>query len=273
MAAVRRGVRDGSEKVPVPAEEMAARAAVWAEADAAVRAAIVYGSVAQGTANEGSDLDLIVVAEPGQRDALWARRAQIAAVLLDRDPAWSQEPHWQRPYRYQSWDDNLADLDLTVDEEYAAPWAALVKGFRAIVDKAGVEARLRSDLANWQPPEFDAPAFDGGTWAWLNYLHGKLRHGEGWFVRYGVMDTLNNRVVPLLGGAGHSAHRDMDTADVALLHDAAPSSPDLAELRRSLRATADLYSLALDRWSERTGRPRPRNPLAAQILERLRASG
>jgi hypothetical protein len=259
--------------MPFPAEEMAARAAAWAGADAAVRAAIVYGSVAQGTANEGSDLDLIVVAEPGQREALWARRAQISAVLLGRDPAWSQEPHWQRPYRHQSWDDNLAEADLTFDEEYAAPWAALVKGFRALVDKAGVAARLRQDLANWQAPEFDAPAFDAGTWAWLNYLDGKLRHGEAWFVRYGVMDTLNNRVAPLLGGAGHSAHRDMDPADVALLHDAAPSSPEPAELRRSLRATADLYSLALDRWSERTGRPRPRSPLAAAILENLRASG
>lgn len=259
--------------MPLPAEEMAARAAVWARADAAVRAAIVYGSVAQGTANEESDLDLIVVAEPGQRDGLWARRAQIAAVLLGRDPVRWQEPHWQRPYRYQSWDDNLAELDLTFDEEYAAPWAALVRGFRAIVDKAGVETRLSYDLANWQPPEFDAPAFDAGTWTWLNYLHGKLRHGETWFVRYGVMDTLNNRVVPLLGGAGHSAHRDMDAADVALLHEAAPSSPEPAELRRSLRATADLYCLALDRWSERTGRPRPRNPLAAVILDRLRAPG
>jgi predicted nucleotidyltransferase len=258
--------------MPLPAEEMAARAAAWARADAGVRAAIVYGSVAHGTANEHSDLDLIVVAEPGQRDALWARRAQIAALLLGGEPARCQEPHWQRPYRYQCWDDKLAEVDLTFDEEYAAPWAALVKGFRAIVDKAGVGTRLRGDLANWQPPEFDAPALDGGTWAWLNYLDGKLRHGEAWFVRYGVMDTLNNRVVPLLGGAGHSAHRDMDAADVALIHDAAPRSGEPAELRRSLRVTADLYSLALDRWSERTGRPRPESPLAGAILERLRTS-
>lgn len=60
-------------------------------------------------------------------------------------------------------------------------------------------ARLRSDLATWHPPEFDAPALDDATWGWLNYLHGRLRHGEAWMVRYGVMDTLNNRVLPLLG--------------------------------------------------------------------------
>jgi predicted nucleotidyltransferase len=162
----------------VPAEEMAARAAAWAGSDAAARAAVVLGSVAQGTADEESDLDLIVVAEPGQRDGLWERREQISELLLGHPAAWAQEPRWQRPYRYQSWDDDLLELDLTIDEEHVAPWAALAKGFRALVDKAGVEARLRSDLASWQPAEFDAPALDGGTWLWLNYLHGKLRHGE-----------------------------------------------------------------------------------------------
>jgi hypothetical protein len=36
---------------------------------------------------------------------------------------WSQEPSWQRPYRYQSWQQDLAELDLTFDEEHVAPWA------------------------------------------------------------------------------------------------------------------------------------------------------
>jgi predicted nucleotidyltransferase len=54
----------------IPAELMAERAAAWAESDAAVRAMIVYGSLAQAGADEDSDLDVIIVAEPGQRDAL-----------------------------------------------------------------------------------------------------------------------------------------------------------------------------------------------------------
>ena len=255
----------------VPAEEMAARAAAWAGSDEAVRAAVVYGSLAQGTADEQSDLDLIVVAQPGKRDELWDRQEQISALLHGCQPVWSREPLWQRAYRFQSWDEHLAELDLTLDEERAAPWAALTRGFCTIVDKAGVEARLRSDLASWQPPEFDAHAFDGGTWAWLNYLNGKLRHGETWMVRYGIMDTLNNRVLPLLGVAGHSALRDLDTADADLIQRAAPTSAEPAELRRSLRATAGLYAWALDRWSERTGVQRPRNPLVHAILNRLGA--
>jgi predicted nucleotidyltransferase len=257
----------------IPAEEMAARAAQWAESDLAVRAAVVYGSLARGVADEDSDLDLIIVAEPGQRDGLWERRDEISALVLGRPAAWSQEPAWQRPYRYQSWDDRLAELDLTLDEEHVAPWAALARGFRALIDKAGVGDRLTSDLASLQPREFDAPALDGGTWAWLNYLHGKLRHGETWLVRYGVMDTLTTRVLPLLGTAGHSACRELDTADLRCLEEAAPVSSDPAELRRSLRATAELYDAALDRWAKRTGQPRPRNPLSPPIVAKLREPG
>ena len=250
---------------------MAERAAAWAESDAAVRAMIVYGSLAQGTADEDSDLDVVIVAEPGQRDALWDRREQISDLVHGHHALWHQEPQWQRPYRYQSWDEKLDQLDLTLDEEYASPWAALTLGFLPFVDKAAVAARLRSDLATWKPPEFDAPAFDGGTWLWLNYLRGRLRRGEAWIVRYGVMDTLNNRVLPLLGTAGQTAHHSLDAADIDRVHHAAPTSAQPAELRRSLRATAQLYAWALDRWALRTGQPVPRNPLTPAITDKLQA--
>jgi predicted nucleotidyltransferase len=256
----------------IPAEQMAARAAAWAESDGAVRAAIVYGSLAQGTAGDESDLDLLLVAEPGRREALWDGREQISHLIHGRRTVWHQEPLWQRPYRYQSWDDQLAELDVTFDDEHAVPWAGLARGFRALVDKAQVAARLRSDLAGWKPAVFDAPAFDGGTWVWLNYLHGKLRHGESWLVRYGVMDTLNSRVVPLLGAAFQSAHRELDAASLDRIHRAAPRSAELPELRRSLLATAELYGWALDRWSERTGLPRPDNPLTPRVMNELRAA-
>lgn len=84
----------------IPAELMAERAAAWAESDAAVRAMIVYGSLAQGTADEDSDLDVIIVAEPGQRDALWDRREQISDLIHGgHDAIWHQEPLWQRRSR------------------------------------------------------------------------------------------------------------------------------------------------------------------------------
>jgi predicted nucleotidyltransferase len=112
---------EGAVSMAVPAEMLATRAADWARADAAVRAAVVYGSLAQGTAGEHSDLDLIIVAESGQRDALWERQSQISELVHRGPVVWSQEPYWQRPYRYQTWDENLIELDLTLDEEYVIP--------------------------------------------------------------------------------------------------------------------------------------------------------
>jgi predicted nucleotidyltransferase len=111
----------------IPAEQMAERAAAWAESDASVRAMIVYGSLAQGTADDDSDLDVIIVAEPGQRDALWDRREQISDLLHGHHAAWHQEPLWQRPYRYQSWDAKLTELDLTLDEVAAHRAASAAK--------------------------------------------------------------------------------------------------------------------------------------------------
>lgn len=254
----------------IPAERMAQQAAEWARSEDAVRAAIVYGSLAQHTADSESDLDLIVVAEPGRREELWQRREEIAELVHERQISWVQEPNWQRPFRHQSWDDQLIELDLTFDEGVAVAWAALARGFLMLADKADVAARLTADLARFERAEFDAPALNGGTWVWLAYLRGRLRRGESWIVRYGLMDTLNNRVVPLLGSAGHSAHAELGAELTGRIHQAAPVSDDPAELRRSLLATAELYDYALNRWADRTGRPRPFSPLAPAVLDRLR---
>ena len=253
----------------VTAERLAARAADWIRAEPAARAGIVYGSVARQEAGVDSDLDLILVSEPGQRLQFWERRRELSAAIHEREIVSVQEPLWQRDFRYQSWDDQLNELDLTFDEEYAAAWLALKRGFVMLVDKADVGMRLTEDLAALSPPAFDAAGYDGGTWLWLNYLHGRLHHGENWIVRCGVMDTLNNRVVPLLGSAGHSACAELGPAVVDQLNEAAASSGHPGELRRSLRATAELYDWALAQWAERTGAPNPRSPLATAILTKL----
>ncbi len=255
----------------IPAERMAERAASWARTEDGVRAAIVYGSVAQGTADEESDLDLILVSEPGRREGLWERRAEFAEYVLAGPVRWSQEPSWQRPFRYKSWGER-GELDLTLDEGYVVPWHALKRGFRAVHDKADVAARLTAELADYKAPEFDAPLFDGNTWVWLNYLRGKLRHGETWFVRYGVMDTLSNRVVPLLGSASHSVLAELGESVLSRLHQAAPKSEQPEELKRSLLATAELYDAALSQWALRTGRKNPRSPIASEVMDKLRQS-
>jgi predicted nucleotidyltransferase len=57
------------------------------EANWRVRAAIVHGSTVLGRLTPLSDLELIVIAEPGQQDAIWEDRILIATRILGTPPA------------------------------------------------------------------------------------------------------------------------------------------------------------------------------------------
>jgi predicted nucleotidyltransferase len=50
----------------------------WAERDPRVRALLLKGSLARGDADERSDVDFVVVAQPGLLQELWAARHTIA---------------------------------------------------------------------------------------------------------------------------------------------------------------------------------------------------
>jgi predicted nucleotidyltransferase len=250
--------------------ELYQRAQAWAQADQRVAAAFVYGSVARGHTHDLSDLDLVIVAQQGQRDALWQEREALAARILGTPPMFRQEPSWQRPFRFQAWRDDLVEVDFTYDEGAPVLWEGIARGFVTLVDRGNLAAQLRAEAAVWQRPEFDAAGFDQGTWPWLLWLVGRLRHGQYWMVRYGVMDTLTNRVLPLLGAAGPTAEQALEPSDLEQLYLAAPRSASREELARSLAATAELYSAALDRWAARTSQARPVHPLAAGVLELVR---
>ena len=253
-----------------PARACRERAARWAASEERVVAAVVYGSVAAGTEGQFSDLDLLVVARDGQRSQLWDARDAIAGAILGADLGWAQEVAWQRPYRYQAWDASFGSMvDLTFDEGRPLVWRGLAEGHEFLVDREGVADWLTAELRGWAPPEFEAGSFDAGTWPWLAYLDNHLRRGNYWMVRTGLYDTLNTRVVPLLGASTDSAEHRLDPDDVVSLHRAAPSSGDPSELRRALVATALLYEAGLDRWAARTGSARPVHPMARAVLERI----
>ena len=254
-----------------PTTALHKRAREWAIGDERVAAAFVYGSVARGQTHDLSDLDLLIVAQPGKRDALWLEHEVLAERILGAPIIFHHEPSWQRPFRFQAWRADLIEVDLTYDEGTAVMWEGLAGGFLALVDRIGIAGHLQAEAAAWQRPEFDAATFNQGTWPWLFYLIGRLRHGQYWMVRHGAMDILNNRVLPLLGAAMHNAERVLSPGDLQQLYAAAPKSADEEELARSLRATAELYDTALDRWAARTGKPRPRHPLAPGVLAHLRA--
>src|SRR5437879_5560864 len=253
-----------------PAKSAAERATAWAEGDERVSGAIVYGSVAHGTDHAFSDVDFVIVAARGQRDALWAEREHIAAVMLDGPVASSQEPTWQRPFRYQAFGTEMDVMaDLTFDEGDAWAWAGLADGYDVVVDRDGVAERLAAAMAALAPVEVDAIALDQSTWPWFLHMDSHLRRHHHWAVRAGLYDTLGNRVVAMLGARFNTAESMLSPEHYAALTDAAPRSSDGPELRRALRATVALYDIALDVWAARTGRERPHHPLAPAVRQRI----
>lgn len=247
------------------ATEALERARSWAEGDDRVVAVLVYGSVATGGVDDFSDLDLLVVARDGAREEVWDERQEIAQRILDGEIAFAQEVSWQRRYRYQAWRSDLAWLDLTFDEGRAEPWEGVAGRYEVLLDKADIGDRLCADLEAWEPPDHDPQNAEGDAWVWLLWLGNRLRHGDRWRVWTDLVRILAERIRPLIV-PGDTAPSDDAERDLEI---AAPKSLEVGELWRSLRATTDLLDDALDRWAKRTGRPRPKHPLAQQIRKRL----
>ncbi len=248
------------------------RARAWVTEDERVRAALVHGSVAQGELTPLSDLDLIIVAEPGQRDALWAEREQLTRRLLGADPAQRNEVAHQRPYRWQARTADLDMLDLTIDEGTVDVWIGLAGPVDFLVDRADVRADFERAIAALSPPAYDPSPECDGTWGLFAWLTGLLLHRRTLYARIGLTDLITRRLLPLLDRSSYVIGTVDDPADRALierLDRAFPRGSDPAELARALRAGAALYAELLSDWSTRTGRPRPSSALEPAVFAAL----
>lgn len=254
----------------LPAEAIRDRVTDWAKADDRVRAAYIFGSVATGTATEHSDLDLIVVAQPGQLDSLWGEAVALAARWLDAPVVYSKELPWQGPCRLQAHAADLAEIDVGFVEAEPRVWGGVARGYAVLVDKDGaVTAALEKQVAEWTPPVYDAADADSDSWLLLHWTAGKVRHGRGWFARVSINDFITNRVLPVLGVELDDVEQQ-DAALVSRLQAALPASTEPAELVRALVETARLYDEAYADWCRRAGVGVSRNPLAEPVLRRLR---
>jgi len=112
------------------------RARAWAIRDERVRGALVHGSAARDDTTPLSDVDLIVVAQPGQREAIWSERSRISRDLLGADVVEAHEVPHQRPFRWQARTADLRMLDLALDESSIEMWSGLVGEVEFLVDRA-----------------------------------------------------------------------------------------------------------------------------------------
>jgi predicted nucleotidyltransferase len=242
----------------------------WAERDRRVRALLLKGSLARGDADEHSDVDFVVVAQPGRLEELWAARHSIADGLGDWLGGFD-EVAWQAPHTFIGFCDGPVKVDFFFQEAepVADPW--LRDGFRALVDHDGVADRLRAALAAEPPPPVLSD-FDVHAWDWLWAMHLKLRRpGHEWLVYVELVKFVETMLLSAFNALAAEPWRGVLGVDERVpvaarseLVNALPTRPEETELRRAVSAALDSY-LAL--------RPRlaaERNmPLAEEVAQQV----
>jgi predicted nucleotidyltransferase len=250
--------------------EIVERAREWARQDERVLGAFVHGSAARGDVTPLSDVDLIVVARPGRRAEIWAERDQIGRILLGAPVVEAHEVPHQRPFRWQARTADLRMLDLALDEGAIDMWPGLVGDMTCLLDRGDLKRQRMSWVAGHEPPVYDVAGADDQTWALLSWLASALLHGRVLLVHRGITDLIGYRIVPVSGRPGYGlGGADEDAALIERLEDALPHSLHRAELARSLKQTAQLYSDLVADWATRTSATPPSSPLAPAVLDAL----
>jgi predicted nucleotidyltransferase len=247
----------------------------WAQHDPRVRALLLKGSLARGDADERSDVDFVVVAQPGQLQELWAARHSIAEGL----GGWLggfDEVAWQAPHTFVGFCDGPVKVDFFFQETEPAadPW--LRDGFRALVDPDGLADRLRRALAA-DPPPPDLSEFDVHAWDWLWAMHLKLRRpGHEWLVYVEHVKFVETMLLTAFNALAPEPWRGVLRVDERLpaaaraeLVNALPTRPEEAELRRAVSAAVHSYVALRPRLAAERNMPLAEQ-LAQQVLGVLR---
>ncbi|HEY7197139.1 MAG TPA: nucleotidyltransferase domain-containing protein [Gaiellaceae bacterium] len=245
----------------------------WADDEPRVQALVLKGSLARERGDELSDVDLVVVTEPGERESLWAEREEIAAVLGDPMGVF-REAAWATPYMVIALYDGPQKLDLAFEDGSLAPDPWLRDGYEVLAGALDEEP----DLSNPPPfgPEPDLRELDAHAWDWAFWIHVKLERGENWIAWFQLASFLEHIVVLALNALRDEAWmgpRGIDerfsTETLADLEAARPRAPEPEALRSSLLAAADLYAKARRELKARYDPELPDN-LMRQVLAQLR---
>ena len=242
----------------------------WAERDPRVRALLLKGSLARGDADEYSDVDFLVVAQPGRLQALWAARRSIAEGL----GGWLggfDEVAWQAPHTFIGFCDGPVKVDFFFQEGESDPDPWLRDGVRSLVDPEGLAERLRSPPAA-EPAPPDLADFDVHAWDWLWAMHLKLRRpGHEWLVYVELVKFVETMLLTAFGALAPEPWRGVLRVEERLpldaqseLRRALPARPEEAELRRAVREAVDSYLALRPRLAAERGMP-----LAEQVAEQV----
>lgn len=238
-----------------------------------MRALLLKGSLARGGGDERSDLDLVIVTQPGRLAEVWADRRGVAEGL-DRWLGGFAEVAWQAPHTFIGFYDGPVKVDFFYQEAepHADPW--LRDGFVALVDPDGLADALRARLTEERGSP-DLSDFDVHAWDWLYWMNVKLTRGHGWLVYLELVKFVETMLL-----TGHNAlsaepwrgaaevERRLPTGVQAGLRAALPAAPETEELRRALDAALAQYLWLRQRLAAELGMPLTES-LARQVLDRI----
>jgi aminoglycoside 6-adenylyltransferase len=257
--------------VNTPMELIEAAIADWAREREDVRAAVVIGSRARRDvpADRWSDLDvLLFLADPRPfADDGWWVGEFGAPVLTFLEP--SLGGHVERRVLYETGE----DVDLVLLPEQAAggegPEGVLQRGYRVLVDRIGLAARLEAIAAEpartRAPGEAELRQLASDFWYHALWTAKKLRRGEV-FTALGCLDGyMKARLVTLLEWharaldpqadtwhGGRFLERWADPGAVAAL-ERAFARYDVRDVARALWETIDLFQALEEETGRRLG--------------------
>lgn len=237
------GVSGALDPVPARLRDLAAGVIATAEGDSRLLAVIAAGSVADGTADEHSDLDLVLVCTGEGRHAVlgdahdFARRAGPLLVAFTGEhvgePRLLIALYGPEPRHVDLKFIGIGDLDARVED-------GLVLWQR----DGSVEQALARTTAKW--PRTEPQWIEDRFWVWVHYAVSKIGRGELFEAVDALTMIRSAALAPLVTGgkvakpAGVRRIEQISPAHVTALEQtvAVPSHDDCL---RALRATVELY--------------------------------
>ena len=235
--------------VPEHLRELAERVVAEAAADARVLAVVVGGSVASGTSDEYSDLDLVLVCTAEGQPGCLAEAKEFAGRVGPLLSSFTGEHVGEPRLLITLFGPPLVHVDL----KFVTP-----DGYRTRVEN-GLVLWQRDDIVDrvlaestpcWPQPA--AQLIEDRFWVWVHYTAVKIARGE-LFEAIEALDMIRGAAIAPLAGTG----RTMRPAGVRRLETLAPelvpalretvATADREDCLRALKASIEVYRTVRER--------------------------
>ncbi|MEU8225131.1 hypothetical protein [Kribbella sp. NPDC048915] len=232
-----------SERIPEHLQKFAEQVMAAVEADERFLAVLAGGSVASGTGDEYSDLDLVLVSTPETHAECLAGAREFADGLGPLLTSFGGEHVGEPRLLIALYGPPL----LHVDFKFVTPEQLRVRVEDGVIlwQRDDTVERVRTEsTAAWPQP--DPQWIEDRFWAWVHYVAVKIERGE-LFEAVDALGAVRRMAIAPLATLGRTTR----PAGVRRLETLAPelvpqlketvATADRDDLHRALRATVDVY--------------------------------